>query len=254
MRAIVAGKGYSPIVVLVQFTASGACGDPQFYGFQGQHFDVHGMPDGVFSLYSSLLLQVNSRFVYLSSGDVSASAGANGLFWTHPGTYFGEIGLLINGQMRSDSLIAFQSVAPSRVRVMSGSLESGLSVFVNEVEERFPFESTFIVQNTHKTRVEFLDAKTVLVSSDDVDVTISNSDDFVNLGFSFKNSSLLDEGQKCENHAQLKHSLPHPRTHRTDLLRPNLRKWKLCQGDVDEYMVKDLFAHDDIYNRFVSDA
>ena len=43
-------------------------GDPQFRGFLGQSYQVHGMSGGVYSVISAPSLQLNARFVFLAAG------------------------------------------------------------------------------------------------------------------------------------------------------------------------------------------
>jgi len=73
---------YSPPIV----------GDPQIIGLQGQDFQVHGIPDEIFNMITYPNLQVNARFVYLSSAACHDNFTA---CFAHPGTYIGEEGIRI---------------------------------------------------------------------------------------------------------------------------------------------------------------
>jgi len=57
---------------------------------QGQDFQVHGMPDEIFNMITYPNLQVNARFVYLSSGACHDNFTT---CFAHPGTYISEEGI-----------------------------------------------------------------------------------------------------------------------------------------------------------------
>ena len=77
-------------------TANGAAySDPYFHGFWNQPYYVHGRPGSVYSLLSDQHTQLNARFVFLSNVtcpllDEPAKVHCS----SHPGTYFGEMGLV----------------------------------------------------------------------------------------------------------------------------------------------------------------
>jgi hypothetical protein len=73
-------------------------GDPQFTGFRGQSFQVHGVDGFVYALIAAPQLQLNSRFTFLASGAcpvLNDSIPSN--CWSHPGSYLGEIGSRLTG-------------------------------------------------------------------------------------------------------------------------------------------------------------
>jgi hypothetical protein len=73
-----------------------ALGDPQFVGFLGQRYQVHGMDGSVYSIISDPDVQINARFVFLQSGKCPRDhAGQRpSLCWSHPGSYFGSLSVL----------------------------------------------------------------------------------------------------------------------------------------------------------------
>ena len=81
-------------------------GDPHFYGFQGQKYDVMGQPFEVYNIISAPTLQINSRFIpYYKT--------ATQLLPT--GTMMGEIGLKIHANqlyVNSNSTIATLNEMP----------------------------------------------------------------------------------------------------------------------------------------------
>jgi len=82
---------YADSPLSLQFCAS-VTGDPSFVGLLGQKYQVHGMDGAVYNLISDIHLQVNSRFVFLSSGRcpiIDGLPAAN--CYSHPGSYLGSI-------------------------------------------------------------------------------------------------------------------------------------------------------------------
>jgi len=88
-------------------------GDPQIYGLQGQDFQVHGVPDEIFNMITYPNLQVNARFVYLSSGECIDNYTA---CFAHPGTYISEEGIRLGND---------------KIHVRAGTAKKGLTVSVN---------------------------------------------------------------------------------------------------------------------------
>jgi hypothetical protein len=77
----------------------GAVGDPSFSGFRGQRYQIHGVADTVYSIITDDNMALNAEFVFLTSGQcafVDGKVMTN--CWSHPGSYFGSLGLrTING-------------------------------------------------------------------------------------------------------------------------------------------------------------
>ena len=83
----------------------GVAGDPTFYGFHGQVFQVHGIAGYIFNLLTSSALQLNARFDFLDSNSHSLNQGEqaslrssnsalpNTPAYAHAGTYLGLLGL-----------------------------------------------------------------------------------------------------------------------------------------------------------------
>ena len=107
------------VVVLTGSTlpAPAASGDPLFTGFLGQSYQVHGVHGAVYSILSSARLQLNARFDFLSSGSCpvygNRSAPTASSCFSHPGSYFGAIGV--------------RTAAGSRLLVLPGAARSGFA-------------------------------------------------------------------------------------------------------------------------------
>ena len=106
-------------------TANGAAySDPYFHGFWNQPYYVHGTPTAVYSILSDQHTQLNARFVFLSNVTCPVlAAGEVGRVHcsSHPGTYFGEMGLA--------------SRSGDRLYIASGNVSAGFrSVTVNGAE------------------------------------------------------------------------------------------------------------------------
>jgi hypothetical protein len=233
--------------------APGGCGDPVFAGFQGQVYQFHGLPDEHFNLVSSPDLQLNSHFVYLSSGKCDYNDTE---CFTHPGTYMDVLGF---------------SIADSRVKVVAGTHEQGLRVWVNdaEIQRGAHFNAlnnnvTSALRYHHNGRVE--------IKTDVMSFEVVNSDMFLNIRAALNDQQLLKVGAKhhtVTDHAVCKTNTEthnHQLVERTvaakypvntplhGLIGQTWRNVKVCgkdwMGTVQDYLVSDLFATDNHYLYF----
>ena len=84
------------LIVFTSANSANAVGDPQFHGFLGQSYQVHGTSNTVFSLISDALVQVNAVFVFLTEGRCPSAAlelPLHSACWSHPGSYLGRLTL-----------------------------------------------------------------------------------------------------------------------------------------------------------------
>jgi hypothetical protein len=207
----------------------GSCrGDPQFTGFRQQKYQVHGMSDLVYNIISTEDLQVNSLFVYRNSGQCRQGTAC----YSHPGNYFGELGMLIKDEFTNQI---------TNIQVVSGPVEQGLKVLVNNqlfnmIDQTFKFANT---------SVKLLNNFELQVESNLFNVVVQNSDMFVNLDVSLlknfnSNSNSVDDPM-----------MPHGLLGQTWATKQYNNKWKFIQGDLMQYVVQDgLFGIDFAYNRF----
>jgi hypothetical protein len=144
-------------------TAPAVTGDPQISGLQGQDFQVHGMPDEIFNMITYPNLQVNARFVYLSSGACHDNFTA---CFAHPGTYISEEGIRLG---------------KDKIHVTAGSYKKGLTVSVNG--NKITGKSTLKLG-----AVNVISHRRVNIKTPIMDITISNSDKFLN-----QETALFDE-------------------------------------------------------------
>ena len=75
--------------------AARAVGDPVFLGLRAQSFQVHGIAGAVYALIADASLQLNARFLFLAAGEGACSEELRrrSPCWSHPGSYFGAIGI-----------------------------------------------------------------------------------------------------------------------------------------------------------------
>jgi len=83
--------------------------DPQFMGFLGQSYQIHGVSGNVYNILSTPRLQYNALFTYLSEGRCRKGTAC----YSHPGNYFGSVGVSI----RSDD------GSINRIEVISGPVD-----------------------------------------------------------------------------------------------------------------------------------
>jgi len=146
-------------------------GDPQIYGMQGQDFQVHGIPDEIFNLITYPNLQVNARFVYLSSAECHDNFTA---CFAHPGTYIGEEGIRLGND---------------KIHVKAGSFKKGLTVSVNG--QRINGQ-----QKLKLGSVDVLNHRRVIVNTPVMSLSISNSDKFLNQESALHDQKLLSLGSE----------------------------------------------------------
>jgi len=147
-------------------------GDPQISGLQGQDFQVHGIPDEIFNLVTYPNLQVNARFVYLSSAECHDNYTA---CFAHPGTYVGEEGIRLGND---------------KVHIKAGSFKKGLTVSVNGQR---------VNSGKHQVKLGSIDVvnhRRVVVNTPVVTLTISNSDKFLNQESQLHDKKLLTLGSE----------------------------------------------------------
>lgn len=153
-------------------------GDPQFSGFQGQSFQVHGYPGSYFHLLSAPAFQMNGRFAYLATGHCTYK---HTTCWTHPGTYIDDLTFVVNELL---------------VRVTAGPVARGYTVRIND-EPFHAMEATNMTDSNGDTAYEFVptkfyDAATrltvhlkspleLLIRNELFSFTITNADHFFNL-------------------------------------------------------------------------
>jgi hypothetical protein len=156
-----------------------AVGDPQFSGFLGQSYQVHGIPNSVYNVLSSPSIQLNSRFVFMSRGRNLKSvlrrlASQNSSLalpvtasWTHPGNYLGESALKLRVNQEE-----------YRVFVRPGKYENGFAVVsVNEkalkVGDRLELNADCLIT--------FLNSHQLSIRTPSLLFTLTNADKFINI-------------------------------------------------------------------------
>jgi hypothetical protein len=231
----------------------GAGGDPVFWGFQGQEFQFHGLPDEHFNLISSPSVQLNAHFVYLSSGKCDYNET---MCFTHPGTYMDVLGF---------------SIAESRVKLVAGTHAAGLRLWVNDVEVPRGAAVRSLSSNITASLKHGKDGQ-VRIHTDLIDYEIANSDMFMNIKASLGSTELLHVGAtkhtitdraicktniETHNHQLIESTVAkkYPITTQLHgLIGQTWRNVKVCgrdwMGTVQDYIVSELFGQEYHYNYF----
>jgi len=210
--------------------AGAVTGDPQIVGMQGQDFQVHGMPDEIFNIVSYPTIQVNARFTYLESADCHDNFTA---CFAHPGTYISEEGFRLG---------------KDKIRVTAGTFKSGLTVHVNGKKTK---------QNTDlkSGAVELVNHRRVVIHTDIMKFTVSNSDKFLNQEIELKDDKLVALGAERR---QLKDNQRfHPEVPLHGLQGQTWRNVEYAsgleyEGSIMDYHVVDgnLYGTDFVFNQF----
>jgi len=205
-------------------------GDPQIVGMQGQDFQVHGIPDEIFNMVSYPSLQVNARFTYLESAECVDNYTA---CFAHPGTYISEEGF---------------RVGKDKVRVTAGTAKKGLTVSVNG-------KKTTSNVDLRQGAIEVVNHRRVIVHTNVMKITVTNSDKFLNQELELNDDKLLALGNKRRSlkdnerfHAEVPLHGLQGQTWRNVEYPSGLD----YEGSITDYHVVDgnLFGTDFVFNQF----
>ena len=208
-------------------------GDPQFTGLRGQSYQVHGVPDEVFSIVSDVDLQYNSRFVLLKKGDCPNIEGkpVDTPCFTHPGTYLGEL--------------AIETVAGDRVYIQAGSATAGFGRITLNDEDLLIGEHHALKAMEGRTPgyVRLMSSHRVVVQAGNFWFEFTNSDMFVN-----QRVAMIDAKQETS------HGLLGQTWSTVIYDASSTIPW--IEGSVFDYAMADhqLFSHKFIFNRFQAAA
>ena len=196
-------------------------GDPQFYGFLGQSFQVHGIDGEVYALISDVAMALNARFVFLDQGVGVCPSGLGLACWSHPGSYLGEMAIMTN-----TSAILY---------VQPGSGDQGYSsVALNS--QPVAVGST-VQDESGALRVSRYDAHRLIIHVTPFEMELDNSQGFLNIRSIHHQGSVRSHGLL----GQTWNARPHS---------PGAIKW--ITGEVDDYVIEgsDLFGTHFIYSQF----
>lgn len=217
------------------FPLASVCGDPQFSGFNGQSFQVHGTSGSIYNVISTPALQYNALFTYLESGKCRRGTQC----FSHPGNYFGEVGLMI---AEGDNV--------KRVEVISGDVDTGLTIKIDEVAVPVSAEPIVFGNST----LTFSDAFQFFVDTPEFNFRIQNSDRFLNQDVSIAPALAKEivEYKKASRQGQTSSiALPHGILGQTWNTAVYNNRWKHIEGQLFSYVLADgLFGTDFAYNRF----
>ena len=211
-------------------TPASVIGDPLFVGLRGQQYQVHGMSGAVYSLISDSQVQLNSRFVFLSSGECLRDSHGRPLYqcWAHPGSYLSSIGIrLADG---------------SSLLVHAGSAHGGFSnVSIDGQPVRIGYNGSIGQQGM---RVQYRSLRQLDITHAGVwSMRIENSDGFLNLlQLSVNDWALLTTQLHSHGLIGQTWSAASDQTNR----------YHVFEGAVDDYVEanNDLLGCNFLYNRF----
>ena len=231
------------ICTAVNGSVAAALGDPMLSGFLGQRYQVHGLDGAVYSIISSVSMQLNARFIFLGSGRCPTYGGADAgatrptNCWTHPGSYFGSIGL--------------RTAKGSRLLLQAGGSMTGfeeitfdgvdLTAVAGQAEVQHQPE---IVQSSDLT-LTLIDRHHLSVLHGVFILTLDSSDHFINIAKVAIDSwsALIEDVQP--------HGLLGQSWHRLTGTRRGLDVAEV-EGRVDDYVDSnnDIFGINNIHSRF----
>jgi len=206
----------------------------------GQSYQVHGAPSNIYNVLSSPSFQYNALFEYLENGRCRKGT----MCFSHPGNYFGSVGVQIKNNEGS----------VNQVLIQSGDLDAGLTLSVNN-QTLVPSDRSVQVGSY---AVSLPNKFEVLLESDEFNVRIQNSDKFLNQDVSI-GSGLMTQiaaykravKSNAANIGELKAALPHGILGQSWSTRTYSNRWKHIEGQLFDYEVADgLMGNEFKYNRF----
>jgi hypothetical protein len=215
-------------------------GDPQFTGFVGQAFQVHGTSGSIYNIMSTPSFQYNALFRYLDAGHARRGTQA----FSHPGNYFGNVGVMIKDA----------AGVTNQVLIQSGAVDAGLTLQINNQTMAVSDH----VMNVGDYKVSLPNEFEVLLESDEFNVRVQNSDFFLNQEVSIgsglmRKISAYKQALRAgdANTAELKAALPHGILGQTWNTVTYDNRWKHIEGHLFEYQLSDgVFGNDFKYNKF----
>jgi len=205
-------------------------GDPQFVGFRGQSFQIHGIDGQVYNIVSDAQLQMNSKFIFLSEGKCPDQSIMKSLFskqcWTHPGSYLADLSI-----QTSDGNKLFIQSGPNTIGFTQVTINDKLMT----VGSSHPSSSL---------NVTMLSSHSVTARVGLFSFVIENSDYFVNIAQAVIHDWDLMITQ-IQSHGIL------GQTWRKNPLHPGVEV-KALEGSVDDYAVYEnsAWGTDFVYNKF----
>lgn len=200
-------------------------GDPQFAGFRGQSYQIHGIDGQFYNLISGSDTQINSRFDFLTKGNCPLIDGKlQENCWSHPGSYLGAISVQ---QVIRDVVYQLEILAgPENVGFGTVVLDFQ-NLYVGDIFER------------DDLMINYLNSHTITVTTPEFSFTFENSDLFINQ--EVRVTVPLSEIREFHGLLGQTHSL---KTYDTSL--------KYIEGKIDDYVLndEDLMGVDFLYNRF----
>jgi hypothetical protein len=207
VRAEIVGCPYTtPPPATTPTPVAGATGDPQFVGFYGQSYQVHGIPNEIFNIITSTQMNINAKFIFIAEGEAMTSGEQKELWqksssvqdspwsilrtaltspnskhqshhqlpntaaWTHTGSYLGEIGI----QMGEETVMVWPG---SYSKGFDALIVKGQTVSTPLLDEG---NVQMLVQNSAGI-ITLLSRHVLLVQTALVSLEIVNSDHFFNI-------------------------------------------------------------------------
>jgi hypothetical protein len=229
-------------------------GDPQFTGFHGQSYQVHGVDGYIYNIISSPDVHINERFVFLEQGH--CKRGMKNCF-SHPGSYIGEVGLIVRNKPTTNEIVHLNSEEQNmnlnnsipmsrsfarRINVVAGSWKSGLLVTIDDHPITAPYIHYELLNSTTATfLLDYSDASHVFIRTAEFDMWFENNDHFMNQKFEMRHRVRTTSTGVLT---------PHGILGQTWQQKTYNNKFKYIAGDVDDYVMKDIYSTENINSRF----
>jgi len=226
---------YSWGTVINEEVNGGTNGDPQFSGFLGQSYQIHGVSGSYYNIISTPALQLNALFTFLTEGACRKGTTC----FAHAGNYFGEIGLSLKNGDKVDY-----------VHIVAGPVAQGLKVLINNVELAVSSTPIVIGQST----ITLADSFDAIVETPEFSFRFQNSDMFLNEDVTL-NRPLLEKVMEFKRAVKAgsnatEAELPHGLLGQTWQRKTYSNRFKHIQGQLFDYTVDGIFGTEFQHNRF----
>ena len=230
--------------------AGKAEGDPQFSGFLGQEFQVHGATGATYSIISTPNFAYNALFSFLDKGSCRKGTAC----FSHPGNYFGAVSLMVRDPATN---------AVTVVEINAGAVDAGMTVRVSQQGAAnsttlAAAAETLVLGGAEQVSVSHPTAFDVYVEGGEFSLHISNSDMFINQEVALGERAMhniatykqLLKAGKADEAAVVEKALPHGILGQTWQYKTYPNRWRYIQGQLFDYVLTAVDAADFKYSRF----
>lgn len=228
-------------------------------GLQGQQFHFDGQTNAIYNLISTHTVQINGQLSHIEKVNTPCNYTDTPCF-SHAGTYITELGLTIAS-----------IPSTTQLRIISGSHQQGMTLMIveNGKERVLNLKRRLIVTTNDQYHASILRvaANTIVINTLFFKMTISNSENFLNLAIAMHDDNLMRHGAAkmtiCAGDMSGQDgvgSVAGPAYPTVPIHGVIGQTWKnaiycgshLYEGEWEDYQIDSMFSNDFRYNQYVN--